>query len=152
MAKYNASDITKYFLWKAKQEEELISNLKLQKLLYYAQGLYLVCFDSPLFDDAIQAWNFGPVVPEIYHEYKPCGPQGIPPDDRFQYDRIASDVRVFLDEIYEVFGQFSASKLISLSHSDKCWIDANPSKVISHESMKKTLTKYLSHEKEAKSS
>lgn len=49
---------------------DYISNLKLQKLLYYAQGTFLAITNSPLFGDAIEAWMHGPVVPSVYHAYK----------------------------------------------------------------------------------
>jgi uncharacterized phage-associated protein len=124
--KYTALDIANYFLYKAQEEgQELLSNLKLQKLVYYAQGLHLVLHDGqPLFEDTIEAWNYGPVVPDLYHRYKEWSANGIPANINFNHETIDSETKTFLDEIYEVFGQFSAIRLMNLSHSDKCWIDA----------------------------
>ena len=42
---------------------ELMSNMKLQKMLYYQQGYHLAAFGTPLFDEDIEAWMYGPVVP-----------------------------------------------------------------------------------------
>ena len=61
-------DIAKYFLAQADEEiGDLISNLKLQKLVYYAQGFYLALHDEALFPEDIEAWTHGPVVPVLYH-------------------------------------------------------------------------------------
>lgn len=144
-AKYGAKDIANYFIFKAQGEGggELISNLKLQKLIYYSQGLHLVIHGSPLFSDEIRAWAYGPVVPELYNAYRRYGAGGIPPDPKFNVDLIDKDTREFLDEIYEVFGQFSAIRLMQITHSDECWVRAHPNKVIAHKAMKDTLVKYL---------
>ena len=80
---YKASEIAKWFIARNKADyemgytDELITNLKLQKLLYYAQGCVMALTDEPLFDEDIQAWEHGPVVPEIYHKYKSYGKSGI---------------------------------------------------------------------------
>jgi uncharacterized phage-associated protein len=106
---YSALDIANYFLFKAAKDEELLSNLKLQKLLYYAQGIHLAYNGTPLFKDIIKAWNYGPVVPGLYKSYKKYGAGAIPPDESFNPKNIDKDTREFLDEIYKAFGQFSAN-------------------------------------------
>ncbi len=64
-------DVAEYFLSLADEEAgDFLSNLKLQKLVYYAQGFHLALFNRPLFMAAIHAWQHGPVVPELYHAYK----------------------------------------------------------------------------------
>lgn len=50
--------------------EEKITNLKLVKLCYIAQGLSLALLDKPLFSEPVEAWQYGPVVPSVYHEFK----------------------------------------------------------------------------------
>ena len=83
---YKASSIAKWFLAKNKSESieheatgddyevyEGITHLKLQKLLFYAQGIYLALNDNMLFYDQIVAWEHGPVVKSVYDEYKQNG-------------------------------------------------------------------------------
>jgi uncharacterized phage-associated protein len=142
---YNVYDIAKYFLWRAQTEDqELLSNMKLQKLVYYAQGLHLTLYKVPLFDDRIEAWTYGPVVPDLYHHYKIYEAGGIPADPNFDPSTIDKDTKDFLDEIYQVFGQFSAIRLMEIAHRDKCLIDAaKTNSEISHESMRKCLKKYV---------
>lgn len=145
--KYSALNIANYFLCKAQEateeDQELISNLKLQKLLYYAQGLYMAIYGKPLFSDKIEAWTYGPVVPKLYHHYKKHNSNGISVDKNFNPSIIIKDTRKFLDEIYEVFGQFSAIRLMNLAHSDQCWIDAGIRNEITYASMGNCLKKYL---------
>ena len=67
----NVFDVADFFIDIAnKNTDDTLTNLKLNKLLYYAQGEYLARTGKPLFDDEIQAWDYGPVVPVIYYKYK----------------------------------------------------------------------------------
>lgn len=149
-AKYDAKTIAKYFIWKTDQEgAERISNLKLQKLIYYSQGLHLVLHNAPLFGDEIFAWNYGPVVRAVYAVYKHYGSGGIPPNLKFNIDSIDEKTRNYLDEINDAFGQFSAIRLMHIAHSDQCWISAHPNKIITHKAMKETLVKYVKNGKKS---
>lgn len=71
------TDVAKYFLsLQGNDAGDAISNMKLQKLLYYAQGFALALLDKPLFDEDFEAWAHGPVLRCIYNKYKndsnPC--------------------------------------------------------------------------------
>ena len=70
---YKALDIAYKLLASAKNTAggELMSNLKLQKMLYYEQGFHLAKFNTPLFDEEIEAWMYGPVVPAVYNHFHP---------------------------------------------------------------------------------
>ncbi len=143
-SRYSAYDIANYFIYKAKKDDqELISPLKLQKLVYYAQGLHLALYGKPIFKENIIAWNYGPVVPELYKKYKQYGARGIAPERAFDPDSIDDDMREFLDEVYTAFGQFSATRLMDLTHSDNCWRNARPNKIIKQSAMAIDLKKYL---------
>ena len=87
---YAALTVAKWFIAWAEAEGEELSNLKLQKLLYYAQGHHLAEAHQPLFAEQIQAWSHGPVVPQVYHEYKNCGSSSIvlPDTDPFSGTRL----------------------------------------------------------------
>jgi uncharacterized phage-associated protein len=117
--------ISKYFLWKSSNEEDTgISNLKLQKLLYYSQGFHLAIFGERLFDDEIYAWQHGPVCPDIYHLYKVNVSNVIPYTDSVNFEDYLSDEQIeFLDEVYDEFGQFSAWRLRNMTHDESTWIN-----------------------------
>ena len=73
-------DVAKYFLSNVDEEAgDMVSNLKLQKLVYYAQRFHLAIFGKPLFNEEIEAWAHGGlVVPDLYHRYKEHSASGIP--------------------------------------------------------------------------
>jgi len=135
----NANDITNYFLSKTIEEDSKITNLKLQKLLYYSQGLHLALFDKELFSERIEAWQHGPVCVSIYHDFKKYGSNIIPCEDcEKEFSKILSPEQTeFLDEIYDVFGQFSAWKLRDMTHEEPTWINNKDSaSLISQSEMK----------------
>lgn len=114
---------------------EYISNLKLQKLLYYAQGSFLAVNGRPLFNDEIIAWQHGPVVESVYHEYKGNGSNGIPFDEDFDFSQFSDDENELLQEVYDTFGQYSAWKLRNMTHTEKPWLSTPQNTVISQESI-----------------
>lgn len=134
--------VADYFLNKASKEEddsEIISNLKLQKLVYYAQGFHLAMFDEPLFIETIEAWTHGPVCPVLYHAKKQHKNGAVDPNPDFDASVFSKEQLELLDEIYEVYGQFSAWKLRNLTHEEAPWrdnIDSDSNNVISHEDLK----------------
>ena len=69
---YSALDVAKYIIDKCTTEHDAISNLQLQKILYYIQKWFL---QNGLiaFDDDFEAWQFGPVVPSVYNQYSSFG-------------------------------------------------------------------------------
>jgi uncharacterized phage-associated protein len=120
-----AKDVAEFFVMKGVQDEEEagISNLKLQKLLYYAKGFHQALFDDALFPEELKAWTYGPVVPDIYHEYKKYGAA---PISELEYDPIKKfddEQLELLNEVWSVFGQFSAWKLRDMSHNESPWLN-----------------------------
>ena len=139
----SAFDVAAYFLHRADDDAgDLISNLKLQKLLYYAQGTFLAVTEEALFPEEIEAWMHGPVVPLVYHRYKEYQNQGIPVPENIDasLEKFNDDQRDLLSEVYNVFGQYSAWRLRDMTHSEKPWKDREfeigTSPVITKESMK----------------
>lgn len=130
-------DVADYFLSLVKEEDgELMSNLKLQKLVYYAQGYHLAIFDKPLFTEPIEAWIYGPVVPELYHTYKQHVSGVIPPPDSVDLLKFDEETIELLDEVYDVIGQFSAWRLAAMTHSEPPWQDTPQGGTISLDAMK----------------
>ncbi|MCI1664308.1 Panacea domain-containing protein [Bifidobacterium crudilactis] len=131
--KYSASDIALWFLNWADTEDEPdnddekqpVSNLKLQKLLYYAQGIHLAMYGKPLFLDEIEAWAHGPVVPSVYRSYKYCNSDSINDpivcDRNYDWKTIDPADTAFLAGIWDQYGQYSAWKLRNMTHSESPW-------------------------------
>lgn len=106
---------------KSDEGESGLTNLKLQKLAYYAQGFYGAIYDKPLFEDAIEAWMHGPVIPSLYQEYKHCGSNPIPYNQSKYH--LTNDEMELIQEVYDVYGQFSAWRLRDLTHNESPWIN-----------------------------
>lgn len=124
------SDIAKYFLAQAINDGELISPLKMQKLVYYAYVWYLIMAKSKLFDEPIEAWPMGPVAPSLYEELKQYGSAPIPAEyiggqevlDEL-LEKLDSQQEV-LRKVYEKYDTLTAFELVVLTHSEKPWIEA----------------------------
>jgi len=129
MAEYriptSAQIIADYFLWLSNESGSFLSNLKLQKLLYYAQGWHLGLGKGRLFKDQMQAWVHGPAIPAIYVRYK-----------KFSFNPISVSVTKpelppetegFLREFARVFFPLDAFYLELATHKESPWINARGS-------------------------
>lgn len=124
-APYPVMTIAKWFVAWAEAEDEELSNLKLQKLLYYAQGHYLARHARPLFREPMQAWSHGPVVPPVYRAFKRFAgnPIRLRDADPFTWDDVDPDTAHFLGEAWNTYGGFSAGRLRNMTHEEPPWKD-----------------------------
>ncbi|TQS42908.1 DUF4065 domain-containing protein [Cryptosporangium phraense] len=108
-------------------EDPGLTNLKLQKLLYYAQGHYLGEHGKPLFSDEIQAWAHGPVVPNEYHRLKHFGAGPIDTEravaESFDWDDYR-DVEQHLIKVWNTYAKYAAWALRQRTHSERPWKEA----------------------------
>lgn len=143
---FKVQDIANFFIYLSTNQvdECFITNLKLNKLLYYAQGCYLARTGKPLFSDAIEAWQYGPVVPDIYKKYRVCGRNPIQSvDDDFNPGIFAGEELEALMDVYREFGKYSGSALVSLTHQKNTpWEKANRNSqtIISNEDIEQFFT------------
>ena len=138
-SKLSVFDVANYFLFKQSQEvegEDLITNMKLQKLCYYAQGFYLAVFGKTLFDETISAWMHGPVIRPLWEEYRNCGSDALPIPEEFDASKYDEAMQEILDDVAFTYGQFSAWALRNLTHEEPPWKEAYPDRPISLESMR----------------
>ena len=96
------------------------SNMKLQKLLYYQQGFHLAFFGTPLFDEDLEAWQYGPVVPCVYSRYSIFGRSGILPDGA-ESIILTNDEEDLFDQVLKIYGDYSAGGLMNMSHNESPW-------------------------------
>ena len=136
-ANYSAEQIAQWFIERDGKNKfnygDGITNLKLEKLLYYAQGIYLAKKNKPLFDDKTIAWEHGPVVNKIYQKYKKYGSNKIQNMD--QSIKIDADTETILNEVYEKYAQYSAWKLSDMTHHEEPWKLTEKNKEIPKELM-----------------
>ncbi|MGZ5135866.1 MAG: Panacea domain-containing protein, partial [Flavitalea sp.] len=111
------------------EKGDIISNLKLQKLLYYMQGYHLAFFGDKLFEDNLEAWTYGPVVPDVYHRFKENRSLGIDLDpDRYKEIPLKPEEEDMFSQVMTEYGKFSAIKLMEMTHKEAPWKEANESK------------------------
>jgi uncharacterized phage-associated protein len=142
MADSSARQVADYFIAFLADHGDPVSNLKLQKLIYYAQAWYLAIYDVPLFEERIEAWVHGPAVPPVYGDFKAYAAKPIPrPDGKFV---LPERPEFLVKEVIEAYGGMGAYDLERLTHQEDPWIIARagipldePSHaIISSESMK----------------
>ena len=132
---YKAEEIAQWFInrcYNDPENGEFISNLKLQKLLYYAQGASLALRGKRLFNDRIIAWEHGPVVYEVWNKYR--GQMAIEDVNDVNID---DETDSLLETVYKVFGQFSAWKLRDMTHKEDPWEQTAQNKEIKIDLIKK---------------
>lgn len=120
-----AGQIAKFILKLAASEDEpeLITNLRLQKLLYYVQGWSLAMKGEPAFREPIEAWRHGPVVPEVYRFYSEQGARAIPHDPHAPIE-ISGAEQAFVASVWESYKKFSAIELANKTHRELPWLEA----------------------------
>lgn len=123
---YDVREIANFVLDVADKQGALVTNLSLNKIIYFLHASYLVKYRKPLVSAKIEAWKFGPVFREIYRFYKDCGDKPI----TFQSTRIspvsganeicswklnADEIRV-LGPLAEKYLKMESHELVRLSH------------------------------------
>lgn len=121
MREYTCFDIANYFLDKAKKTAIAVTNLKLQKLVYYAQAWHLAIHNEPLMEGIeFEAWIHGPVIHELWNKYRnysyePINEEVTPPQLEARTDQ-------FLEEVVEVYLDKDAYTMELMSHREDPWI------------------------------
>lgn len=146
MSKINAFDVSQGFIELASEKDENdLTNLKLQKLLYFAQGIHLAEKGKPLFEDEIQAWNLGPVVSTIYDTFKECGAFPITTFDvKFESKKVPKETQRFIGRIWDEWGKYSADYLVNETHKENSPWQKNFVKGANNVIPKEDLAKYFS--------
>jgi uncharacterized phage-associated protein len=110
---YLALTIARYFIE--------ISNggktpLQVNKMVYIAHGWNLAIFNDSLIIEQIEAWEYGPIIPILYHEFKRYGNDPIPNIPVEETKHIKDDTKHLLDKVITVYGNYSSLQLSSLTH------------------------------------
>ena len=114
---YSVSAVANCILDQGKAQQLEITNLKLQKFAYFAQGWALARLDHPLFNEEIQAWTYGPVIPYLYAQAKKY--ENRPITGLFSAPDIVdpgSDEESIIGEVLTTLGKLTAMQLVTLSH------------------------------------
>jgi Uncharacterized phage-associated protein len=117
---HTALEIARYIINKCIDLGRPVSNLQLQKILYYVQGEYMKKKNGePLFEDEISAWQYGPVVSDVYYEYNNYSSREI---DMYQPQvYLNAEEKNIIDPIIRNKSDFTAWELVKATHSEDPW-------------------------------
>lgn len=118
MPTVTARQVADYLIRFSQDHGDPISNLKLQKLLYYAQAWHLALYNRPLFAEPIEAWIHGPAVHAVWSQFRGSWK---PIELRPRRPDLSKHVTDHLDEVMEVYGGLSAFDLERMTHSEFPW-------------------------------
>jgi uncharacterized phage-associated protein len=122
-------DVANYLLARQDPASRPMSNMKLQKLLYFAYGLTLALLQRPLWDisdfrQRVTAYKWGPVVPAVRKRYGGRGDQPVPVPQAVDLSHYDPTVRAMLDTVLERWGHLSPEELSRLTHEHTPWAKA----------------------------
>lgn len=118
---------------------EYITNLKLQKLLYFVQAMCLMIFGKRAFPEKILAWSYGPVINEVYQQYKQNHASEINSESNIK--NISSGLYKIIEEVINSYGSIEANKLIDFTHEEEPWKNTEINKEIDIELIKNYFNK-----------
>jgi len=120
-----AMDVAHYLIRAAAEQPEpdFLTNLRLQKLLYYAQGWHIAIFGPPLFPERIEAWKHGPVVPAVYRSFSFAGRNHLEPPEG-DHESLTPEQERLLAQLWAGFRQYSATALYHMTHRERPWQEA----------------------------
>ena len=119
--------IANAFLEIAKSKDKALTNMQLQKLVYFAHAWHLAVKEQPLINTPVKAWNFGPVIPPLYNSLKTYG-NGIVQKLIAGYDQntgertdypvleIDKGARAIIDRVWEIYGNLTGGQMSTLTH------------------------------------
>lgn len=127
---YDAITVAEYLIKYSTIKGTPVSNLRLQKVLYFIQAEFMVSKGSPCFGDRIEAWDLGPVVPTVYRAYKVFGASSIPVDNNVNAGSlVAGDDSEIINGIVDQCNKFSTSALVEITHNQEPWVKAHNSRI-----------------------
>lgn len=117
---HDAKRVAEYVLWLAKDNP--ITPMQLLKLVYLSHGWMLGLYSRPLIQDAVQAWEYGPVVPSVYHRYKKYGGGFIKDVPDSEPTDFSAKERQVMRQVWEQYGELTGLRLSALTHQrDSPW-------------------------------
>ncbi|MBS5783718.1 MAG: DUF4065 domain-containing protein [Clostridium sp.] len=133
-----ALDLAKYVIQLCITEGHPISNLQLQKILYYLQGYYMALFKRPLFQEDICAWKLGPVVPTVYRCYNYFGAEPIIIDsEQVELTGLGSIQIKLINAVIRLKSKKTAWELVNDTHNETPWCNTEQGEIINNQDIQK---------------
>lgn len=103
-----------------------VTNLRIQKLLYFIQAAFLEELGQLCFRARMEAWHYGPVIPDVYRRYKGYGSFGIEPSHFPGIETVADRInhRELIEDVLTECREMSTSRLVEITHRQAPWNDS----------------------------
>ncbi len=140
-----ASEVAKYLIYVSHiVNAEPITNMRLQKLLYFCQATYLKRYNTPMFNDSFERWEYGPVIRTIYKEYDKYANQVIPSETLLESFSLSEPEKDTVIDVLRTLDKYSTAYLVDLTHKKESpWSKGELNTVISKNDIKDTQLKYI---------
>lgn len=113
--------LAKYVIYQFSKRNKIITNLKLQKILYYIQGYYYRRFKRPAFLEDIYNWQYGPVVPKVYYLFSENHSSALSSEMYVDDSFLNMHEKELIDNVIDRCVNMSASYLVEKTHSEAPW-------------------------------
>lgn len=118
---YKSYIIANHFIKASQDTGYELTPMKLIKLTYIAHGWHLGLYNESLLPEVIYAWKYGPVIKNLYHEFKKYGNNQITElykdeDCEECYPFPDEEIKPFLDEIWDVYKEYDGIQLSTMTH------------------------------------
>jgi uncharacterized phage-associated protein len=118
-------DASNYIIKLSTDIGEPVTNMKLQKLLFYSYVWNLVEYSKDkLFKEPIVAWKYGPVIVAAYHAYKKYGADSIKEASDGDPDKLTQKQKDIIEDVFNIYGKMNGIELAQLTHSERPWLEA----------------------------
>ncbi len=146
----SALNIASYLLKLSEENNDKFDTLKLIKLTYLCNGIYMANYKKPLFKELTEAWLYGPVIPEVYQKIKQYKGDNIPVFALSNYENsLDEQQQYFTKQVYDLYKKFSGVELSALTHQDDTpWDIArkNDQQIISNSSIQQHFENLINEE------
>ena len=112
----DARAVANYLLYLARIDERWFTPLHVLKLVYYCQGWAFARLDTKLFRQDIQAWQYGPVVRDVYNEVRIYVDGPVSKDIKANRVNFSGEEQGLMRGVYRLYGKMRGVELISLTH------------------------------------
>lgn len=119
--RYDALRVSRYVIYSARKDRQEITNVRLQKILYFLQIIFLDLTGRPCFDGHIEAWDLGPTVPEVYRHYEKYEFKYLPIESTEAEVIIMEEDKRLIEYVVRKLSKYSTRQLINVTQSEDPW-------------------------------
>jgi uncharacterized phage-associated protein len=116
---YDARNVANEFLRQAKARDTTLTNMELQKLVYIAHGYSLALLGRPLIKQHVEAWRYGPVIPDLYHALRQYGSGNVKDlINLLPGEKLSETDSKLVESVLGAYGRFSGAQLSTMTHRE----------------------------------